>query len=927
MSTGATPRYTRLSGLEPLVLTPDLLFVNIGERTNVTGSAKFRRLIQEGRFEEAVAIARQQVENGAQILDVNMDDGMIDSEKAMVRFLNLIMSEPDIARVPVMVDSSKWSVIEAGLRCLQGKGVVNSISLKEGRETFVEQAHRIMRYGAAAVVMAFDEKGQADTCERKVEICTRAYHILVDEVGFPPEDIIFDPNVFAIATGIEEHDNYAVDFIEATRIIRATLPHCHVSGGVSNVSFSFRGNEPVRQAIHSVFLYHAIRAGMDMGIVNAGALPIYDELDPELRERVEDVVLNRRRDATERLLEIAERYRDRKGQARAEDLSWRGLPVNERLAHALVHGIDAYVEEDTEEARLQAARPLDVIEGPLMDGMNIVGDLFGAGKMFLPQVVKSARVMKKAVASLLPHIEAEKARTGNDAGKPNGRIVLATVKGDVHDIGKNIVGVVLACNNFEVIDLGVMVPAQKILDTARETGADLIGLSGLITPSLEEMSHVAREMQRQGFTVPLLIGGATTSRAHTALKIAPCYGGPTVWVKDASRAVGVAQSLVSPDLRAAFVAANDADYAGIRERHRDRGEARRLVPLEKARAQRFDGGWGSYVPPAPLRPGLHVFDDYPLSELLEFIDWTPFFNAWELSGRFPEILDDPSVGAQARELYDDARAMLERIVSERWLTAKAVFGLWPANSVGDDVEVYLPPRAGEGARRADGGAVATDPPPARPSPVHGGERVTLHFLRQQVDKPAERPDYCLSDFVAPRDSGLQDWIGAFAVTAGIGIDGHVARFEADNDDYSAILLKALADRLAEALAERLHQRVRMEFWGYAPDESLGNEDLIAERYRGIRPAPGYPACPDHSEKATLFRLLDAENRAGMHLTESFAMLPAASVAGYYFSHPQSRYFVVGRVSKEQVADYARRKGVSLAQAERWLAPILDYDPE
>ena len=891
------PRHTRLSGLEPLVITPDLLFVNVGERTNVTGSAQFRKLIKEGRYEEAVEVARQQVASGAQILDVNMDEGLIDSEAAMTRFLNLIMSEPDIARIPVMVDSSKWSVIEAGLKCLQGKSVVNSISLKEGEEAFLEQARKVLRYGAAAVVMAFDEQGQADTCARKVEICTRAYRILVDEVGFPPEDIIFDPNIFAIATGIEEHDNYAVDFIEATRIIRQTLPHCHVSGGVSNVSFSFRGNETVRQAIHSVFLYHAIRAGMDMGIVNAGAMPIYDDLDPELRERVEDVVLNRRRDGTERLLEIAERYKGSKGKAQVEDLAWRERPVRERLAHALVHGIDSWVDQDTEEARQQSERPLDVIEGPLMDGMNVVGDLFGAGKMFLPQVVKSARVMKKAVAYLLPYIEAEKLRTG-DTGKNNGKVVMATVKGDVHDIGKNIVGVVLACNNFEVVDLGVMVPAQKIIDTAIAENADLIGVSGLITPSLEEMSHVAREMQRQGLTIPLMIGGATTSRAHTALKIDPFYKSPTIWVKDASRAVGVAQSLVSVELRGPFVAANESDYAEIRLRHRNRGDAKRLVSLDKARAQRFDGGWSDYTPPAPRQPGLHVLDDYPLAELVECMDWTPFFQAWELAGKFPAILEDEVVGRQARDLYRDARAMLDRIIAEKWLTARGVFGLWPAGSVGDDVIL----RHDEGETR-------------------------LHFLRQQVDKPVERPDFCLADFIAPQDSGKQDWIGMFAVTAGIGIEPHLERFQADHDDYNAILLKALADRLAEAFAERLHQRVRKEFWGYDADESLDNEALIAEKYRGIRPAPGYPACPEHSEKATLFRLLDAGRNAGMTLTESFAMLPTAAVSGYYFSHPRSQYFVVGRVSKEQAQDYARRKGVELAQVERWLASNLDYDPE
>jgi len=900
------PRYTRLSGLEPLVITPDLLFINVGERTNVTGSAQFRKLVKEERYEEAVEVARQQVASGAQILDVNMDEGLIDSEKAMTRFLSLIASEPDIARIPVMVDSSKWTVIEAGLKCLQGKGVVNSISLKEGEAVFVEQARKVLRYGAAAVVMAFDEVGQADTCARKVEICTRAYRILTEEVGFPPEDIIFDPNIFAVATGIEEHDNYAVDFIEATRVIKRTLPHCHVSGGVSNVSFSFRGNETVRAAIHSVFLYHAIQAGMDMGIVNAGALPIVDDLDPELRERVEDVILNRRRDSTERLLEIADRYKAKKGEAPVETQAWRDKPVRERLAHALVNGIDTHVDQDTEEARLETTRPLDVIEGPLMDGMNIVGDLFGAGKMFLPQVVKSARVMKKAVAWLLPYIEAEKLRTG-DAGKSNGKIVIATVKGDVHDIGKNIVGVVLRCNNFDVVDLGVMVPAQKILDAARAENADMIGLSGLITPSLEEMSHVAREMQRQNFRMPLLIGGATTSRAHTALKIDPHYEAPIVWVKDASRAVGVAQSLISKDLVDTFMAKIRSEYAEIRERHKDRGGAKKLVPLAAARAQRFDGGWDGYRPPAPRTPGITVFDDYPLADLVPFIDWSPFFNAWELAGRYPAILTDAVVGAQATELYRDARAMLARIVEEKWLTARGVIGLWPAHGVGDDVEVFAAPAA-EG-----------DAP--------GPRIATLRFLRQQADKPVERPDFCLADFIAPKTAGVQDWIGAFAVTAGIGIDAHVTRFERDHDDYSAIMLKALADRLAEAFAECLHQRVRREHWGYAADEAFDNDALIDEKYRGIRPAPGYPACPDHTEKDTLFRLLDAPANAGITITESFAMLPTAAVSGWYFAHPQSQYFVVGRLTREQVEDYARRKGWTLAEAERWLAPNLDYDPE
>ncbi len=933
-------RQTRLSGLEPLQITPESNFINVGERTNVTGSAQFRKLIKDNRFDEAVVVARQQVESGAQVLDVNMDEGLLDSEEAMVTYLNLIAAEPDIARIPVMVDSSKWSVIEAGLKCLQGKGIVNSISMKEGEDEFLRQARLVRRYGAAVVVMAFDEQGQADTAQRKVEISSRAYKLLTEQIGFPPEDIIFDPNVFAIATGIDEHNDYAVAFIEATRELKRRFPHSHISGGVSNVSFSFRGNELVRQAIHVVFLYHAIKAGMDMGIVNAGALPLYDDLDSELREAVEDVVLNRRDDGTERLLTLAERYRGKKGEKRVEDLAWRDKPVRDRLSHSLVHGIDQWIVEDTEEARAQSTRPLDVIEGPLMDGMNVVGDLFGAGKMFLPQVVKSARVMKKAVAHLLPYIEAEKLRTG-DTGKPKARIVMATVKGDVHDIGKNIVGVVLACNNFEVIDLGVMVPAQVILDRARAENADMIGLSGLITPSLEEMSHVAREMQRQGLDMPLLIGGATTSRAHTALKIDPHYKSPTVWVKDASRAVGVVQTLISIELREPFIAANASDYAEIRERHRNRGDGKRLVPLVKARAQRFEGDWANYTPPTPKQPGLHVFDDYPLAELVDGIDWTPFFNAWELAGRFPAILTDDVVGAQATEVYRDARAMLDKIVSEKWLTAKAVFGLWPANSVGDDVEVDVVEgdvsrNSGLGTRdsgRTD--AAAQSSPLPRPvlsaatqaPTVPVESRLLLHFLRQQVDKPVERPDFCLADFIAPKDSGRQDWIGAFAVTAGIGIEAHVARFEADHDDYNAIMLKALADRLAEALAERLHQRVRKEFWGYAADETLDNTALIDEQYRGIRPAPGYPACPEHSEKATLFRMLDAGNNAGIELTESYAMYPTAAVSGYYFSHPGSQYFVVGRVSKEQAQDYARRKGVSQAQAERWLASNLDYDPE
>jgi 5-methyltetrahydrofolate--homocysteine methyltransferase len=900
-------RYTRLSGLEPLVLTPDLNFINVGERTNVTGSAQFRKLIKEGRYEEAVDVARQQVENGAQIIDINMDEGLIDSEAAMTRFVNLISSEPDIARVPIMVDSSKWSVIEAGLRCMQGKGIVNSISMKEGEAPFLEHARKVRQYGAAVVVMAFDEVGQADTKERKVEICSRAFELLVNEVNFPPEDIIFDPNIFAIATGIEEHNNYAVDFIEATRELKRRFPSSHISGGVSNVSFSFRGNNPVREAIHSVFLYHAIAAGMDMGIVNAGGLSIYDDLPEELRERVEDVVLNRRDDATERLLEIADRYKGGKAEAVVETAAWRDKPVIERLTHALVHGIDQYVVEDTEEARQLSARPLDVIEGPLMTGMNVVGDLFGAGKMFLPQVVKSARVMKRAVAHLIPFIEEEKKISGN-VTKNNGKIVMATVKGDVHDIGKNIVGVVLQCNNFEVIDLGVMVPTQKILDVARAENADIIGLSGLITPSLEEMSQVAREMQRQDFHVPLMIGGATTSRAHTALRIEPHYKAPTVWVKDASRAVGVAQSLVSKDLVDEFMVKVRAEYAEVRERHKGRGTGKQLVPLTKARAQRYQGDWAAYTPPAPRQPGITVFDDYDLAELRRYIDWSPFFNAWELAGKFPAILTDEVVGTQASELYADAQAMLDRLIAEKWLTAKGVIGFWPAAQVGDSIEVYPD--------------TDTDTGTGKRKPL-----AMLHHLRQQVDKPVERPDFCLADFVAPRDSGVPDWVGGFAVTAGIGIDEHVARFEANHDDYSSILLKALADRLAEAFAERLHERVRKEFWGYQPEESLDNDSLIAEAYRGIRPAPGYPACPEHSEKRTLFDLLDATTHTTVQLTDSFAMYPTAAVSGWYFSHPDSQYFVVGRLTREQVDDYARRKGWERTEAERWLAPYLDYDPD
>lgn len=894
-------RHTRLSGLEPLVITPDLLFINVGERTNVTGSAQFKKLIKEDRYDEAVEVARQQVANGAQVIDINMDEGLIDSEAAMTRFVNLISSEPDIARVPFMIDSSKWTVIEAGLRCLQGKGIVNSISMKEGEAAFLEHARKVQQYGAAAVVMAFDEQGQADTCERKVEICSRAYELLTKELDFLPEDIIFDPNIFAIATGIEEHNNYAVDFINATRELKKRFPDCHISGGVSNVSFSFRGNNTVREAIHSVFLYHAIRAGMDMGIVNAGALTIMDDIDPPLRERVEDVVLNRREDATERLLEIADNYKGKRGAAEVETLAWREKDVRERLSHALVHGIDQYVVEDTEEARQMSTRPLDVIEGPLMDGMNVVGDLFGAGKMFLPQVVKSARVMKKAVAYLLPYIEAEKLRTG-DTGKNNGKIVMATVKGDVHDIGKNIVAVVLRCNNFEVIDLGVMVPAQKILETAIAEKADMIGLSGLITPSLEEMGQVAKEMQRQNFHIPLLIGGATTSRAHTALKIEPHYKAGCVWVKDASRAVGVAQSLVSKDLVKDFLEKIRLEYVDVRERHRNRGPGKKLVSLEHARTHRFRCDWAAYDPPQPKRPGVTVFHDYDLATIRRYIDWTPFFQAWELAGHYPAILTDEVVGPQASDLFKDAQAMMDRIIAEKWLTARAVIGLWPAANIGDDVEVYTD--TGRTERLA-----------------------TLCSLRQQADKPPERPNLCLADFITPKEFGKPDWIGGFAVTAGLGIEEHLARFQADYDDYSSIILKALADRLAEAFAEHMHERVRKEFWGFVPDESLDNDALIAEKYRGIRPAPGYPACPEHTEKATLFKLLDVTRNTGIELTEGFSMYPAAAVSGWYYSHPDSQYFVVGRLGKDQVEDYAKRKGWTLAEAERWLASNLDYEPE
>jgi 5-methyltetrahydrofolate--homocysteine methyltransferase len=876
--------------------TPGAAFVNVGERTNVAGSIKFKKLILEGNHEAALDIARDQVENGAQVIDVNMDDAMLDAEKAMTTFLNLIASEPAIAKVPIMIDSSKWSVIEAGLRCVQGKAIVNSISLKEGEGPFLEQARKVKRYGAAVVVMAFDEKGQAESAERRFAICARAYRLLTEKVDFPPEDIVFDPNVFAVATGIEEHNDYARAFIEATRLIREKLPYAHVSGGISNVSFSFRGNEPVRQAMHSVFLYHAIKAGLDMGIVNAGQVTLYEDIPPEFRERVEDVILNRRPDAAERLLEIAERYRA--GGAKKEvDLAWRENSVEERLAHALVHGVADFIEADVEEARQSAPRPLAVIEGPLMEGMNRVGDLFGSGRMFLPQVVKSARVMKKAVAYLLPYIEAEKS-----GGGAKGKIVMATVKGDVHDIGKNIVGVVLQCNNFETVDLGVMAPCAKILETAREVGASMIGLSGLITPSLEEMCFVAGEMERQGFKLPLLIGGATTSKVHTAVKIAPNYSGPVVYVADASRAVGVAGQLAG-DKRAAYAADVRAEYATLRESHARQQEEKERLPIDKARANRAKIDWAAYAPPKPLKPGLIRFDDYDLAELVTRIDWGPFFAVWEMRGRFPDILEDPKVGETARQTYNDARAMLQRIVGEKWLTARGVVGLWPANAVGDDIEIY----ADEGRSRV---------------------LATVHTLRQQMARASDgRANLALADFVAPKDSGKPDWFGGFAVTAGIGTDERARKFEATHDDYSAIMVKALADRLAEAFAERLHERVRKEIWGYAAGENLTNAQLIGEEYRGIRPAPGYPACPDHTEKGTLFKLLDTETNAGIRLTDSFAMWPAAAVSGYYLAHPESRYFGVGRIGRDQVADYARRKGMSLADMERWLAPNLGYDPK
>nr|WP_237024414.1 methionine synthase [Mycolicibacterium vaccae] len=912
------PVATRLAGLEPLNITDDSLFVNIGERTNITGSARFRNLIKAEDYDTALSVALQQVEVGAQVIDINMDEGMIDGVAAMDRFTKLIAAEPDISRVPVMIDSSKWEVIEAGLKNVQGKPIVNSISMKEGEEKFIREARLCRKYGAAVVVMAFDEQGQADNLERRKEICGRAYRILTEEVGFPAEDIIFDPNCFALATGIEEHATYGIDFIEACAWIKENLPGVHISGGISNVSFSFRGNNPVREAIHAVFLFHAIKAGLDMGIVNAGALVPYDSIDPELRDRIEDVVLNRREDAAERLLEIAERFNKTEKADDPAAAEWRSLPVRERITHALVKGIDAHVDDDTEELRAEIAaaggRPIEVIEGPLMDGMNVVGDLFGAGKMFLPQVVKSARVMKKAVAYLLPFIEAEKEELAAAAGASaatgdvkaskdtNGTIIMATVKGDVHDIGKNIVGVVLQCNNYEVIDLGVMVPAQKILDAAKEHDADIIGLSGLITPSLDEMVNFAVEMEREGLQIPLLIGGATTSRAHTAVKVAPRRSGPVVWVKDASRSVPVAAALLDDKQRPALLEATEKDYASLRERHAQKNE-RPMLTLEKARANRTPIEWDGYTPPVPAQGvGVREFIDYDLSELREYIDWQPFFNAWEMKGRFPDILNNPVSGETARKLYDDAQEMLDTLIKEKWLTANGVIGFFPANAVGDDIEVYTDETRTE---------VLT----------------TLHNLRQQGEHRDGIPNRSLGDFVAPRGTGLADYVGTFAVTAGLGSTDKITEFKAANDDYSAILLESLADRLAEAFAERMHERVRKEFWGYQPDEHLDNAALIGEKYVGIRPAPGYPACPEHTEKVTLWELMDVKERAGIELTESMAMWPGAAVSGLYFSHPQSQYFVVGRLAQDQVADYARRKGWTLAEAERWLAPNLGYNPE
>ncbi|ELK8510788.1 methionine synthase [Vibrio vulnificus] len=888
------PVACRLSGLEPLTIAKDTLFVNVGERTNVTGSARFKRLIKEELYDEALDVAREQVENGAQIIDINMDEGMLDAEACMVRFLNLCASEPEISKVPIMVDSSKWEVIEAGLKCIQGKGIVNSISLKEGKEKFVEQAKLIRRYGAAVIVMAFDEVGQADTRERKLEICTKAYRILVDEVGFPPEDVIFDPNIFAVATGIDEHNNYAVDFIEAVADIKRDLPHAMISGGVSNVSFSFRGNNYVREAIHAVFLYHCFKNGMDMGIVNAGQLEIYDNVPEKLREAVEDVVLNRRDDATERLLEIAEEYRENAvgKQEDASALEWRTWSVEKRLEHALVKGITEFIVEDTEEARLNASKPLEVIEGPLMDGMNVVGDLFGEGKMFLPQVVKSARVMKQAVAHLEPFINASK-----QAGSSNGKILLATVKGDVHDIGKNIVGVVLQCNNYEIIDLGVMVPCEQILKVAKEQQVDIIGLSGLITPSLDEMVHVAKEMERLGFDLPLLIGGATTSKAHTAVKIEQNYSHPVVYVNNASRAVGVCTSLLSDELRPAFVERLQADYELVRDQHNRKKPRTKPVTLEAARANKVAIDWQSYTPPAPSQPGVHVFDDFDVATLRQYIDWTPFFLTWSLVGKYPTIFEHEEVGEEAKRLFGDANEWLDRIEQEGLLKARGMCGLFPAASVGDDIEVY------------------TDESRTQVAKV-------LHNLRQQTEKP-KGANYCLSDYVAPKESGKKDWIGAFAVTGGVNERELADQFKAQGDDYNAIMIQAVADRLAEAFAEYLHERVRKEIWGYAADENLSNEELIREKYQGIRPAPGYPACPEHTEKGPLWELLNVEETIGMSLTSSYAMWPGASVSGWYFSHPDSRYFAIAQIQQDQVESYAERKGWDLLEAEKWLGPNIN----
>ncbi|MBT2917368.1 methionine synthase [Vibrio anguillarum] len=888
------PVACRLSGLEPLTITKESLFINVGERTNVTGSARFKRLIKDEQYDEALHVAREQVENGAQIIDINMDEGMLDAQACMVRFLNLCASEPDISKVPIMVDSSKWEVIEAGLKCIQGKGIVNSISLKEGKEKFIEQAKLIRRYGAAVIVMAFDEVGQADTRERKLEICTKAYRILVDEVGFPAEDIIFDPNIFAVATGIDEHNNYAVDFIEAVADIKRNLPHAMISGGVSNVSFSFRGNNYVREAIHAVFLYHCFKNGMDMGIVNAGQLEIYDNVPEKLREAVEDIILNRRSDGTERLLDIAAEYAN-KGVGKEEDasaLEWRSWPVAKRLEHALVKGITEYIVEDTEEARQNATRPLDVIEGPLMDGMNVVGDLFGEGKMFLPQVVKSARVMKQAVAHLEPYINALK-----QAGSNNGKILLATVKGDVHDIGKNIVGVVLQCNNYEIIDLGVMVPCEQILKVAKEQNVDIIGLSGLITPSLDEMVHVAKEMERQGFKLPLLIGGATTSKAHTAVKIEQNYHQPVVYVNNASRAVGVCSSLLSDELRPAFVEKLNIDYERTRDQHHRKTPRTKPVSLEVARENKAVIDWDNYTPPVPAKLGVHVFDDFDVATLRRYIDWTPFFMTWSLMGKYPTIFEHEEVGEEAQSLFHDANALLDRVEREGLLKARGICALFPAASVGDDIEVYRDESRTEVAH-------------------------VLHHLRQQTEKP-KGYNYCLSDYIAPKESGKRDWIGAFAVTGGIGERELADQYKAQGDDYNAIMIQAVADRLAEAFAEYLHQQVRKEIWGYAADEELSNDDLIREKYQGIRPAPGYPACPEHTEKGTLWEMLQVEQTIDMSLTTSYAMWPGASVSGWYFSHPDSRYFAIAQIQQDQMQDYAQRKGWNAQEAEKWLGPNLD----